>query len=106
MYLAEFSMSPLGKGESVAPYVARCLECIERSGLEYELHAMGTIVEGEWGEIACLLEDCFQALQKDCDRVSCSVKLDYRKGASGRIRSKVLSVEKLAGHPLNTGHRA
>src|SRR5690606_40590381 len=47
MVLLEFSMAPLEKGESVGSYVARSLEIIERSGLDYRLHAMGTILEGE-----------------------------------------------------------
>jgi uncharacterized protein YqgV (UPF0045/DUF77 family) len=32
MILLEFSMSPLGKGESVGPYVAKSLEIIDQSG--------------------------------------------------------------------------
>ena len=47
MVLLEFSMSPLGKGDSVSDYVARSLQIIDESGLAYELHAMGTIIEGE-----------------------------------------------------------
>ena len=45
MVLLEFSMTPLGKGTSVSPYVARSLEIVEASGLDYRLHSMGTIVE-------------------------------------------------------------
>ena len=33
MVLLEFSMSPLGKGESVGRYVARSLDIIDRSGV-------------------------------------------------------------------------
>ncbi len=47
MMLLEFSMSPLGKGDSVSEYVARSLEIVEQSGLDYRLHAMGRILEGE-----------------------------------------------------------
>ena len=47
MVLMEFSITPMDKGESVSQYVARCVDIIDRSGLEYELHSMGTIVEGE-----------------------------------------------------------
>ena len=47
MVLLDFSMTPLGQGESVSPYVARSLKIIDDSGLDYRLHAMGTIVEGE-----------------------------------------------------------
>ena len=31
MLLAEFSIWPMDKGESVSPYVARCLDIIDRS---------------------------------------------------------------------------
>jgi uncharacterized protein YqgV (UPF0045/DUF77 family) len=43
-----------------------------------------------------LVSRCFQALEKDCNRISLSLKADFRKGSSGRLRSKVASVrEKL-----------
>ena len=35
MVLLDFSMTPLGKGECVRPYVARCLEVVAASGLDY-----------------------------------------------------------------------
>ena len=35
MVLLDFSMTPLDKGESVSPYVARCLEIVAASGLDY-----------------------------------------------------------------------
>ena len=46
MVLLEFSMFPLDKGESVSQYVARSVDIIDRSGLAYQTHAMGTVVEG------------------------------------------------------------
>ncbi len=103
MVLLEFSMSPLGKGESVAPYVVRCLEIVAASGLDYELHAMGTILEGEWDQVFGVVSRCFEALRPDCERVSCTMKVDYRKGRSGRLRSKVERVEQLLGRSLRTG---
>ena len=48
MVLLEFSMFPLDKGESLSPYVARCLEIVDRSGLDYRCHAMGTTLEGDF----------------------------------------------------------
>lgn len=99
MMLMEFSMTPLARGESVSPYVARCVELIDESGLDYELHAMGTIVEGPRTELLALLEKCFAALEVDCDRISCMAKFDYRKGRAGRLQSKVASVEAKLGRP-------
>src|SRR5262249_24955744 len=102
MVLLDFSMTPLGKGESVSPYVARCLEVVAASGLDYCLHAMGTTLEGDLDEVLAVVRRCFEALQADCDRISCSIKIDYRKGAGGRLQSKVRKVEALIGRPLKT----
>ena len=102
MVLLEFSMSPLGKGESVGVYVARSLAIVEASGLDYRLHAMGTIVEGELDQCLELLQRCVQAMAADCDRVTCTAKLDYRRGYSGRLETKVTSVEDKLGRKLKT----
>ena len=102
MVLLDFSVTPLGKGESVSSYVARCLEIVAASGLDYRLHAMGTTLEGELDEALAVVRRCFEALQADCDRISCSIKIDYRKGPGGRLEGKVRKVESLLGRPLRT----
>ena len=106
MVLLDFSLSPLGKGESVSSYVARCLEIVAASGLEYRLHAMGTTLEGELDEVLAVVRQCFAALQADCNRISGSIKIDYRKGPAGRLQSKVQKVETLLGHRLDTADPA
>jgi uncharacterized protein (TIGR00106 family) len=100
MYLMEFSMTPLMKGESVSSFVARSVEIVERSGLDYRLHAMGTVVEGELEPLLVLLKQCFAAMQADCDRITCSVKFDFRRGRTGALESKVASVEQKLGRGL------
>jgi uncharacterized protein (TIGR00106 family) len=102
MVLLEFSMSPLGVGESVGRYVARSLEIVEASGLDYRLHAMGTVLEGEWDEVFDVVRRCYEAMSADCDRVSCTIKVDARRGAAGRLVSKVRSVERHLGHALKS----
>ena len=91
--IVEFSIFPLDKGESLSPYVARALKAIQDSGLPYQLNPMGTCDEGEWTEVMALVNRCFQELQKDCNRINLSLKADYRKGQSGRMKSKVKSVK-------------
>jgi uncharacterized protein (TIGR00106 family) len=91
--IIEFSIFPMDKGESLSPYVARALNIIQESGLPYELNPMGTCVEGEWNEVMSLVDRCFQELQKDCSRISLALKADYRKGPTGRLKSKVESVK-------------
>ena len=91
--IVEFSIFPMDKGESVSEYVARAVKIIEQSGLPYELNPMGTCVEGEWTEVMTVVDQCFQVLQKDCSRISLALKADYRKGPTGRLKSKVESVK-------------
>lgn len=102
MVLLEFSMSPLGKGESVGKYVARSLEIIDKSGVEYRLNPMGTVLEGDWDEVFDVVKQCYERMRKDCNRISCSIKVDYRKGARGRLTGKVYSVENRLGRKLKT----
>jgi len=102
LVLLEFSMSPLGKGESVSEYVARSLQIVADSGLDYRLHAMGTVLEGEWDEVFDVVKRCYDAMSADCDRISCSIKVDARRGATGRLSAKVKSVETKLGRTLNS----
>ena len=105
MVLLEFSMSPLGKGESVGEYVAESLRIIQQSGLDYRLHAMGTILEGEWDEVFRVVKECFERMRQVCPRITCSIKVDYREGYSGRLESKVASVEQKLNESLKTVER-
>jgi len=100
MVLLEMSITPLGKGESVSQYVAECMELVDQRGLDYELHAMGTIVEGELDEVLALMRRCIEQMATHSDRVTCVAKLDYRRGHSGRLKSKVTSVEQKLGREV------
>jgi uncharacterized protein (TIGR00106 family) len=102
MVLLEMSITPLGKGESVSQYVAECVELVDQSGLDYELHAMGTIVEGELNQVLDLMRRCIEQTATHSDRVTCAAKLDYRRGHSGRLKSKVASVEQKLGRKVRT----
>lgn len=100
MVLLEFSMSPLNNGESVGAYVARSLKIVDESGIPYQFTSMGTILEGDWREVMAVVTRCYEAMSADCDRISTSIKIDYRAGASDRLKSKVNSVEERLGRKL------
>jgi uncharacterized protein (TIGR00106 family) len=102
MVLLEFAMAPGGKGESLSRHVARILDIIDRSGVTYQLTAMGTILEGDWDEVMAVVSDCFRALQADCSRISLNLKVDYRAGSESRMHSKVDAVEGHVGRKLRT----
>lgn len=100
--LAEFSMSPLDKGESVSAYVARSLDIIDRSGLPYRLGPMGTCIEGEWDAVFAVIRACYERMSQDCTRISCSIKLDCRRGPGGRLDDKIRKIESTLGRSLKT----
>lgn len=100
MVVAEISIYPLDKGVSLSEYVARCVGVIDASGLDYRCHAMGTVIEGQLDQILDVVKKCFEVLEKDCDRIECYLRLDYRKGQTGRIEAKVASVEARLGRPV------
>jgi uncharacterized protein (TIGR00106 family) len=102
MVLLEFSIAPVGQGESVGAQVARAVDLIDRSGLPYQLTPMGTIVEGEWDAVMAVVGDCFKALQADCPRIALNLKVDYRAGPAGRLRSKTARIEQHLGRQLDT----
>lgn len=102
MTLLEFSMTPVGKGESVSKYVARSLDIIDKSGLKYRLNPMGTVIEGEWDEVFNVVKRCYERMKKDCHRISVTIKVDYRKGKEGRLQKKINSVEKKLHRKLKT----
>ncbi len=102
MVLLEFTMSPIGMGESLSPYVSRILDVIDRSGVNYRLTPMGTILEGEWDDVMAVVKDCFVELKKDCSRIGAYIKIDYRQGSESRMTSKIKSLESKLGKNLKT----
>ncbi len=100
MVMIEFSMFPLDKGESLSPYVARILDVIDRSGVNYRLNPMGTVLEGEYDEVMQVVRACFKELEKDCSRISMTLKMDYRKTNQSRLEQKVEKLETILQKPL------
>ena len=101
--LLEFAMFPTDKGESVSAYVSQIVAMIRDSGMDYQLTPMGTIVETERLDQATdLVHRAFDILdQAGCSRVYSSLKLDIRKGQSGRLNAKVDSIRDKIG-TINT----
>ncbi len=89
--LVDFSIFPVGKGESLSSAVAETFEVIEQSGLPHELHSMGTNIEGEWDEVMTVIKACRERLLEHANRVSISIKIDDRKAAKDRLAHKVTS---------------
>ena len=94
MAIVEVSIVPLGTGStSVSRYVAECLKVLDNSGLTYELHGMGTIIEGSVTELLSIIEKMHEVpFEKGAQRVVTSIKLDDRRDKAATIQGKVSSV--------------
>ncbi len=93
--LVEFAMFPTDKGESVSAYVSRIMKAFDERGVDYQLTPMGTIFECESVEEATrLINLAYSVLEPDCNRVYTNIKMDIRKGRSGRMRQKIESIQR------------
>ncbi|BBG66817.1 hypothetical protein NNO_2114 [Hydrogenimonas sp.] len=93
--LVEFAMFPTDKGESVSAYVSRIMKIFDEKGVEYRLTPMGTIFECDSVEEATrLIALAYSVLEPDCNRVYTNIKMDIRKGRSGRMKQKIESIKK------------
>ncbi|KPK69306.1 hypothetical protein AMJ87_10695 [candidate division WOR_3 bacterium SM23_60] len=100
-FMAFVSMTPLGQGESVSKHVAKVVDVIDSSGINYTMSPMGTVVEGEtWDEVMDVLKKGFERMKEECSRIVVGINIDYRKGKSGRLKTKIESVENKLGRKV------
>ena len=102
MVMLEFSLIPLDKGPSIGAQVARSLEVIAESGVDYRLGPMGTVLEGTWDEVFGVVKRCFERVAAESERMAVVIKVDCRKGARGRLADRVERVEARVGRKLRT----
>jgi len=91
--IVNFTIFPVGTGESLSSYVAEAFKIIEKCGLPHEHHAMGTNIEGEWDEVMAVVNECRKKMLSMTDRVYLAITIDERKGRTGRLGQKVESAK-------------
>jgi uncharacterized protein (TIGR00106 family) len=91
----DLSIFPVGRDHHLSTYVAPVVAKIASSGHRYQLTAMGTLVETEHlNEALDLINEAYEVLDAlGCERVYATVKLDIRRGPTGRLEQKTASVE-------------
>lgn len=91
--IAEFCIVPIGVGVSLSRYIAACEKILVDAGLEPQLHAYGTNVEGEWDTVVTALKQCHERLHAmGVPRIFSTVKLGTRTDRSASMSEKVKSV--------------
>lgn len=101
--LAEFSIIPVGTGESMGDAIALVLKLVDESGMPYKANSMGTVVEGGWDDVMGLIKKCHEEVMKKAPRVVSSISIDLRPGKpQDRLTEKLKAVEKRLGKKLKT----
>ncbi len=100
--IAEFSIAPIREegGDSLSEFVAEMIDRVDRSGLDYRLTAMGTLVEGDRDAVFDLIRECHEAMVERAPRVLTTIRIDDRRGISDGLSAKVKSVEKKLGRDV------
>ena len=77
---------------------------VERRGELHEITDLSVCIqlEGDFDAVMEVVRKCHEALAADCNRIACTIKMDYRKGHDNMLKSKIESVEKLVGRRLKT----
>ena len=92
--IIDFCVIPMGVGVSVSKYVAECQKILEKSGLNYKMHAYGTNVEGDWDKVFAAVKECHETIhKKGAPRISTTIRVGTRNDRNQTMDDKIKSVE-------------
>lgn len=96
--IVDLCVVPMGVGVSVSSYVAECQRVLEAAGLQSQLHAYGTNIEGEWDDVMGAIKRCHERIHEmGAPRITTTIKLGTRTDRDQGMNDKVRSVkDKLA----------
>jgi uncharacterized protein (TIGR00106 family) len=97
--LAEFSINSMNT-EHMSRDVARVIETLQGTGLDYRLGPMSTCVEGDLEQVLTAIRRCHQAVADNHERVITTIVIDDRKNQPHHLSDMVSSVEQQLGRPV------
>jgi uncharacterized protein (TIGR00106 family) len=88
--LAEIQVIPIGVGVSVRKEVQRAHELIRATGLEVQLHAYGTNVEGDLETILSTIQRIHETLHAEgTPRLATTIKIGTRTDKDASLAAKL-----------------
>jgi uncharacterized protein (TIGR00106 family) len=91
--IVDFCLIPLGVELSLSPYIAECQLILSDAGLQHELHAYGTNIQGEWETVMDAIKRCHNRVHEmGAPRITTTLKLGTRTDRDDTIAAKVQSV--------------
>ena len=97
--IADLCIVPIGVGVSVSAYIATCQKILTEAGLDIELHAYGTNIEGEWDAVFAAIRRCHEAIHRmGAPRITTTLKFGTRTDRVQHMADKVASVTAKLGN--------
>ena len=91
--MIDICVVPMGIGVSVSKYVVACQRIFEESGLNPEMHAFGTNVEGNWDKVMAAVKQCHEKMHEmGAPRTISTLHVGTRVDREQSIRDKLDSV--------------
>ena len=91
--IVDLCVVPIGVDVSVSKYVAACQEVLQEAGLEHQLHAYGTNIEGDWDEVFAAIKQCHERVHAmGAPRITTSIKAGTRTDRQQTMQDKIDSV--------------
>ncbi len=92
--IVDLCIIPLGVGVSVSEYVTECQRVLLKAGLEPQLHAYGTNIEGDWDTVFQAIKKCHEAVHEmGAPRITTTIKLGTRIDREQTMADKIGSVK-------------
>jgi uncharacterized protein (TIGR00106 family) len=92
--IVDFTVVPMGVGLSLSKYVAACGKVLEERGLNYQLHANGTNIEGEWEDVFAAIKQCHEVIHDmGAPRIFTTINAGTRIDREQSMADKVTSVQ-------------
>lgn len=92
--IADLCVVPMGVGVSVSSYVAEAEKILAGRGLSPRVHAYGTNLEGEWGDVMDAVREVHERLHEmGAPRITSNMRFGTRTDREQTAADKIRSVE-------------
>ena len=92
--IADLCIVPIGVGVSLSKYITACEKVLKDAGLETELHAYGTNIEGDWDTVFSAIKRCHSVVHEmGAPRITTTLKFGTRTDRAQTMSDKVRSVQ-------------
>ena len=99
--VAELRITPVESHESFLKEMAAIVRILHESPLSYQVHALGTTLEGEFDEILAVVRRCHEHVRKRGERTLIELSLDDRAGRGGELERSLQHLREASlGAPL------